>query len=76
MTKEELGIMGLYQEDQQLYPNRYWCNVTQSSFTIDGNETPETIMDKVFQEGIRQGIRDGMERRSEQIMALLNNTDI
>lgn len=73
MRDEELEKIGIFPDKTKIYPNRYWCNITQSEIKITDDLTTEDILFKIFEEGYTQGIETGKAQRSREFLNLLNN---
>ncbi len=76
MTKSQLKNLGIIPEKSKLHPNRYWCNVTQNYIDISRNDSDEQIIQQIYDSGVNDGIKEGKEQRSSQILSLLTNNDI
>ena len=80
MEKEErdkiLEKMGFYYQNLKMYPNRYWFNYIESYVDISPGDELEDIVEMIYQKGYDEGEKFGKIKRSNQIMALLKNTDI
>lgn len=76
MTNKQLEKLDIHRDGDKRNPNRYWCNTTQSSMNIFNTDTVKSVLERIFNEGIEQGIRLGKEQRSEQIKSILNNDDL
>ena len=77
MTDKQLDKLGIHKDGpKRLFPNRYWCNATQSNINIHRQDPPEGVVEIIFEEGVRQGRIEGKITRSEQIRGILHNTDI
>ncbi len=76
MTDKQLERMGIYRDGGRLYPKRYWCNITQGYMNIEKtNETYESIVKRIYERGLKDGISEGKSMRSKEFMDLLNNND-
>ena len=76
MTDKQLQSLGIYKDNSKLKPYQYYCNVTSSYINVYKTDTPEKILEFIYNEGIENDIKLGKEQRSNEIKKLLNNTDI
>jgi hypothetical protein len=76
MTDKELEKIGIIRDGGNLRPNRYWCNTLQDHINILRTDTMEDVLGYIFKEGVERGIKEGKEKRSNEIMGLLKNEDL
>ena len=72
ITKKQLEKIGIHFDGSKIYPNKYWCNITDSHLTIYlSSYTLEDVVRNIYSEGVSVGIEEGKDLMRQEFKGLL-----